>query len=217
MNQIRTFSKELVIGWIVTQVFKITYCLFGWIIRLYFNVECKVPREILELSKKRFLIVANHKSLIDPYLIFATLPIKILLLLSPVRFFTANIYLKYFWQQLLLIPFGCFRAYSDKKYKISGVKGGLELSDIGQSLFIFPQGKRVEDLRLIKPKIGIAYLIKHRDFTVIPVLIDCNKVLITKKTRIVWGKPFRINKTQKTKNLVELSQLIFDKVIQLSK
>lgn len=210
MSKIETPLKEKIIGWIVTLVFVTTYYLSIWIIKLYFKIDCKVPKEILNLPKKRYLIIANHNRLVDPYIIFSTLPVKILLLLSPVRFFTANLYLKHFWQRLLLTPFGCFRAYSDNRYKISGLKGGLKLSDIGQTLFIFPQGKRVEDLNKIKPKIGIAYLVKHRGFTMIPVFIDY------KKSKIIWGKPFSLNKTQKEKKLVELSQLIFNKVISLS-
>lgn len=150
-------KREILEVFIIRSVLLTTYVLASRIFRSYFNVESKLHNDVLDLKPNRYLIVANHQSAVDPYLILATLPFNSFKSLLPIRFFTANIYLKRWWQRAFLEAFGSFRAYFVEG-KLSGVKGGLYLSDRGQSLLIFPEGKRNRQNSKIELKIGVAYL-----------------------------------------------------------
>ena len=204
-------KREILEVFIIRSVLLSTYIIASRIFRLYFNVESKLHKEVLNLKPDRYLIVANHRSAVDPYLILATLPFNSFKSLLPIRFFTANIYLKRWWQRFFLMSFGSFRAYSVES-KVSGVKGGLYLSDMGQSLLIFPEGKRNRYNSKVEPKIGAAYLAQRRDFMILPVSID----YVNKKTKVTWGKPFRINDRLRTKDLNQLTRIIFNRVLKLS-
>ena len=204
-------KREILEVFIIKSVLLTTYILASRIFRLCFKVESKLHKEVLDLKPDRYLIVANHQKAFDPYVILATLPFNSFRSLLPIRFFTANIYLKRWWQRAFLMSFGCFRAYSVED-KVSGVKGGLYLSDKGQSLLIFPEGKRKRQNSKIELKIGAAYLAQRRDFTILPLSIT----YMERKTKVNWGKPFRIKDKKKAEDLSKLTKTIFNRVLNLS-
>jgi len=47
---------------------------------------------------------------------------------------------------------------------------------------------------------------------ILPVSID----YVNKKTKVTWGKPFRINDRLRTKDLNQLTRIIFNRVLKLS-
>lgn len=202
-------------GLLVKAVLFATYITISRFLRWYYCAEITVPKKLLSIEKSRFLIVANHKRAIDPYLILATLPFDVYRTFLPIRFFTANVFLRYWWQRCFLLPFGSFRAYSTEG-KVSGVKGALQLSDQGQSLFIFPEGKRVRNTKKVELKIGIAYLAQRRNFTIIPVHINYQKGSSKRKTLIRWGAPFKSSYDIQYEDLNVLTKKIFRKVQMLS-
>lgn len=202
---------------IIAIVLRATYIVAAIPIRFFFRINSTVPKELRSLSKdSRYIIVANHKSRIDPCLILATLSFKTIFALSPIRFFTANQYLQHWWQRCLLGSLGSFRAYSTEN-KISGTRGGLHFSDKGQSLLIFPQGKRVHGSLKGELKVGVAYMAKQRNFTILPVYISGIKEQPGRKTHIRWGKPFVLDSEALSKDLPELTNHIFEDVIALSR
>ena len=204
-------KREFLEVLVIKSVLLATYIFASRIFRVCFKVESKLNKEVLNLKPARYLIVANHRSAIDPYLILATLPFDSFKALLPIRFFTANIFLKRWWQRVFLMAFGSFRAYSVEG-KVSGVKGGLYLSDQGQSLLIFPEGKRNRHNSKVELKIGAAYLAQRRDFMILPVFIN----YFRGKTNVNWGRPFKIDGKMKTKDLNELTETIFDRVLLLA-
>lgn len=207
--------RAIVEGYIVTTVLTLTYISISRFLRWYYHADIKIPRELSNIKNDRYIIVANHHKAIDPYLILATLPFRIYRTLLPIRFFTANVFLKHWWQRCFLLAFGSFRAYSTEG-KISGVKGGLQLSDRGESLFIFPEGKRVRTNSKVELKIGVAYLAQRRDFIFLPVYVQYSKAPSRKKTQIAWGKPFKIDYEMKNEELNKLTEYIFKRVRLLS-
>lgn len=209
-------TKRLMVESLIIKIVLInTYIVISRLLRWYYNAEIKIPGELRNIDSGRFIIVANHHKAVDPYLILATLPFSTYRKLLPIRFFTANIFLKHWWQRCLMMPFGCFRAYSTDG-KLSGVKGALQLSDKGQSLFIFPEGKRVKASSKVEIKVGVGYLTQRRDFTIIPVFINYKRSAPRWKTKVHWGKPFKITQTMRSEDLNILSTKIFKKVQRLS-
>ena len=209
-------TKRLVVECLlVKRVLTVTYIAISRFLRWYYRTEITVSKKLLNIEKDRFIIVANHRKAIDPYLILITLPFDVFRTLLPIRFFTANVFLKYWWQRCFFLPFGCFRAYSTEG-KVSGVKGALQLSDQGQSLFIFPEGKRVRNTKKVELKVGVTYLAQRRNFTIIPVNISYNRSSSKKKTQIIWGAPFKYISNAQYENFNVITRKIFRKVQVLS-
>jgi|GEM_PF-4106384 len=209
-------TKRIIVEVVVIKaVLRAFYICSSSFLHSYYCTEVTIPKELHSLKKNRYVIVANHRRVIDPFLILTSLPAQTFHTILPIRFFTANVFLTHVWQRLLMAPFGCFRAYSTEG-KVSGVKGGLKLSDAGQSLFIFPEGKRVNHTNKIQPKIGVAYLVQRRDFIVIPVHIDYVKNSFLKKTYIHWGKPFKVKDDIRFHDLDKVTKHIFNKVQSLA-
>lgn len=179
-----------------------------------FNVQAEIPDELRNLPRGRYLIVANHPKRFDPWVIIYSLSIKTYHNLLPIRFFTANKYLDRWWLLPYLLIHGCFRAYKVEN-KISGVKGGLLFSDQGHSLFIFPEGKVNFNQEEVRPKIGIAYLAKSRNFTILPVQVKYQKNTNT-EIKVIWGKPFKTEVFANHDNLDDLAETIFNYVKKLN-
>lgn len=163
------------------------------------------------LPTNRCLIIANHRTRLDPYFILATLPEEVFYKLLPIRLFTANVYLRSWWQRIPLRLTGSFRAYSHPK-KISGLHGGLYFSDTGQTLMMFPQGKRVEKDTLSNLKIGPGYLAKHRNFTILPVHIAIKRQGI-KRVTVTWNKPFILPEQDRDLSIPEITRTIFKHIL----
>lgn len=208
-------NRLIVESLLVKGVLIATYITISRFLRWYYHTEITISKKLLNIEKDRFIIVANHKKAIDPYLILATLPFDVYLTFLPIRFFTANVFLKHWWQRCFLLPFGSFRAYSTEG-KLSGVKGALQLSDQGQSLFIFPEGKRVKHTKKAELKVGVAYLAQRRNFTIIPVNIDYKRSSSKRKTQIIWGAPFKHSFDIQYEDLNAITRKIFRKVQVLS-
>ena len=59
---------------------------------------------------------------------------------------------------------------------------------------------------------GAAYLAQRRDFVILPISIN----YFWGKTNVNWGRPFKIDDKMKTKDLNELTEMIFNRVLQLA-
>lgn len=189
-------------------VLVMTYVLLQVPLPWWFRIDTRFDlQNTFVLHTDRLLIVANHQRACDPYVLLATLPWNIFWKLLPIRFFTANVYLSHWWQKVFLKPFGCFYAQSVSG-KISGVKGGLLLSDEGNSLFIFPEGKRRRVGEARELKVGVGYLVKHREFVILPVEINYG----ADRTTVHWKKAFHVPRRKREDDLDSLTKQIFARV-----
>lgn len=208
-------QSEKLEAWCITNVLRTTHKIISKPLHYLYSIHATVPNELVNIKKGRYLIIANHRERIDAYLLLATLPYPVFEELLPIRMFTANVYLSHLWQRVLFRLTGCFRAYS-MEGKLSGLKGGLHLSDKGQSLLMFPQGRRMKQDTPKDVKIGPAYLALKRNFTILPVHITY-KGSGRKSTQIIWGKPCSISEFDNKDNMEELAVDIFKRVITLPK
>lgn len=207
-------KRQFMVNSIITGTLSMSHFMTAKFFIRQLNIQLEMPEEIRSLPKDRYLIVANHRKRIDPWVILFTLPYKTYRNLLSIRFFTANEYLDIWWLRPLLWINGCFRAYKIDN-KISGLKGSLFFSDQGHSLVIFPEGKMVFEQEYAKPKLGIAHLATSRNFTILPVHISYEKNL-KDGIKVIWGKPFKSKEFTEYNNLDELAETIFDRVRQLS-
>ena len=196
---------------VVTTVQKVTYGVVFWPFRLLWRLKATVDTSLLTLPRGRYLMVANHRAALDAHLMLSALPYETFIKLTPIRFFAANNYLRWWWQRLLLQATGCFLAYAADG-KLSGVKAGLKLASMGNSLFIFPEGKRQSSQEPVDLKPGVGRLVKAREFTVLPVYIEHGK-----GTTVVWGKPLRVPKNVRVRPADAVTEYVFEKVLELGR
>ena len=179
----------------------IIYLMVYWPFRIIFDFKTNVA-EVEQLSSGgRYLIAANHRTWLDVFLILSSLPLGVFLTLIPIKIFTANVYMRTWWQRLVLFAIGGFPA---------NFSHGLKFSDQGFSLFIFPEGKRVSPEQEGELKSGLGRLVKSRDFTVLPVFINYGngrKVGI-KWRRVIYPKRNLVNRSEKV-----ITSQIFNKVM----
>ena len=126
----------------LTQV--VTYGVFSIPFRLLFKIRRKGSCGFA----KPCIIASNHTARLDPFLVVFSLSIADFLRIIPIRFITADIYLRDPFSKLFLLPLGCVSTEGKVLHRASA------LLDQGHSLYIFPTGK----IKRKKPKVGVAYL-----------------------------------------------------------
>lgn len=203
---------------IITSVLKFNYFTSTIILKNFFKIESSIDDEVLKITDKRILIVCNHYTKFDPYIILSELPYSLYKQLLPIRFFTANMYFRPKVASFFLKIQGCFRAKSVPN-KTSGLKSGLNLSDQGHTLLMFPQGKRVKNSSEQEfVTIGPGYLTKYRNFTILPVYIEFGNKVPNEKRKVIarWGKPFKVKKEKLNDELHDISKQIMNEVFKLN-
>ncbi|MEX0616418.1 MAG: lysophospholipid acyltransferase family protein [Candidatus Woykebacteria bacterium] len=141
-------------------------------IRFFLRVKGKHNLKSFEaLSKKNgVLLISNHTSRTDPFVIFSSFPFSVFYKLVPIHFMTSSAYLNNWLQRLILTLLGCFpHKTSDPTY--SSVFRSVELISRGERVLIFPEGKRVKLLKSSEPKRGIGTIVLESSYSVLPIRI----------------------------------------------
>lgn len=88
------------------------------------------------------IVVSNHSSSLDPFVIISYLPKDARRKMLPMKFMTAN---EFYFTKLRPIMFamGCFPARARGSYAHYGIKESVRTLKNRYSLLIFPEGKRV--------------------------------------------------------------------------
>jgi len=145
------------------------------------------------------IVVSNHVSGWDPFLIFSAMPRK---------FFFNHLlwrlpaYYRHFYHPHKWILFKFLGVYPIKPVRITGnleksLERTIEVVKSGHNIIFFPEGKRVASHEQARPKRGIAHIIKETRAYVLPVYIDYYQgrkekkygVKITARARVFVGKP----------------------------
>ena len=165
-----------------------TYFIVGLPLRVAFGVRRNV--EFKFMTGKKYIIAANHPSRADPFLICYSLPLRTFLKLIPFRFITADEYMKIPAVGQVLLIYGCISTRDVKDVKV--LDRAIQLSNKGETIFIFPRGEIEKSSKVQKPKVGVVYLEREiKDCHVIPVHITIISKGIIKKTQINYKKAVR--------------------------
>lgn len=141
------------------------------------------PSDMFGTKQKARIVYANHQSRADPFLVCASLPFRTFLRLVPFRFFVFNPYFRGVGTKTFLTLFGGFRAKHHPQ-KPHGLDFARQLLHDGQTIVIFPQGKRTREPIA---KSGIAVLGRELEALFLPVYLDWRNRF---DCRIVLGSPF---------------------------
>lgn len=109
---------------------------------------------------QRYVLAANHQSLIDPFAIFSLLSWRHRFHLLPLKFMTIpKVYHRPYAKPFAYL-LGCFPAHiRDRNHHTYGVDGSIKLLRYGYNLCIFPEGTRTTREQS-NPKPGIVKILE---------------------------------------------------------
>ena len=92
---------------------------------------------------QRYVIAGNHQSMLDPFAIFALLPLRQRMRLLPLKFMTIpKIYHRWYAKPFCYL-LGCYPAHiRERNHHTYGVEGTIKLLRYGYNICIFPEGTR---------------------------------------------------------------------------
>ncbi|MFZ2187450.1 MAG: lysophospholipid acyltransferase family protein [Candidatus Moraniibacteriota bacterium] len=131
-----------------------TYIAFSRILRYFFRADRKVSRTISQL-RRGSLIISNHQSILDPFIILAHLPTRSFLKAVPIRFPVTHSYYKYL---RFLALFGAYDIGADKRERMLGLFYTRDLLKSGESVMIFPEGRICAAGEMLDFQNGIKFL-----------------------------------------------------------
>lgn len=136
-------------------------------------VRNKLNRNIVDLNLKKnganaiYILYANHQSKLDPLIICAALPLRIVKQLLPFRFFVQNAYFKG-PMKIFLNAMGGFPSHYDPN-RPYGLDKARSLMASKQTIVIFPPGIRTREHIA---KRGVSILATESNSYLIPINID---------------------------------------------
>ncbi|MBU2578317.1 MAG: lysophospholipid acyltransferase family protein [Patescibacteria group bacterium] len=189
----KKFSKYYNFG-IFSKIIYVLSCILFWLFTKLF-IKFKVQFLNIFPFKKPLILASNHVSFLDPFLICICFPFRSGI--HFIRFITADYYIKRF--SFIMKHWGCFPAFYGEGLDIS-LKIPQEIIKQGNSLLIFPRGKRIKHFYKNKGKIGTAILALTNNTPILPIKINDSypgslKKLFSRKRqiKIIVGKPFLLN------------------------
>ncbi len=181
----------------------------GYPLRFFLRIKVQ-NQETTKDIKGPLVIVANHSSWLDPFLIGLAMPWQSHLF--PIYYAMWYIY----YRIPLIFPFVfLLGAFPVKKKRPLGeiLKYPLDVLKNGGVVVIFPQGQRQQLGRRKKPRRGAAYLAISTNSQILPVYIKnaaginpFNFFFRRKKVAIKIGKPFALPATLDPENLESLNE-----------
>lgn len=153
----------------------------------------------------RYIIVANHQTYLDPWMVLSRIPMNIWNKIGMPRAFVANRFFGYPIVGSYLRSMGSFPAkpHPTDPY---GLDYAVHLLDRGQSIVIFPEA-HITLHRENAARRGVAELAKQPHVKLIPMHFEWARPRIRANLRIAIGKPFDGSKMT--------PQKILDKVYDL--
>ncbi|MDX1608001.1 MAG: lysophospholipid acyltransferase family protein [Candidatus Spechtbacterales bacterium] len=196
-----------------------TWPLWQIFFRIFLNYRVIYEDKSIKNLKrnKAVLIVSNHVTYLDPFLVGAVFPINSRV--YPIRWLTKAKVFSFPIAGLFVRLYGSLRVERGIGIENS-LKEAINILKKGGSVGIFPEGRLIKNRKLSKAKRGVAYLACKTDPLIIPVRIDgmeniTIKEIITRKraVTIYVGKSFRIPK--ECEKLEEMSASIMQRVHNL--
>ncbi|HVI69226.1 MAG TPA: lysophospholipid acyltransferase family protein [Magnetospirillaceae bacterium] len=111
--------------------------------------------------RKRYIIAANHQSMLDPFAIFALIPFRHRLPVLPIKFMTIpKVYHRWYVKPFAYL-LGCYPAHvRERNHHTYGIDGTIKLLGYGYNICIFPEGTRTLQ-KESDPKHGIVKVMEQ--------------------------------------------------------
>lgn len=155
---------------------KVGWLLFGTIYKVFFHIEIR-GKENLSLVTKPVILAANHTSELDVTAVELIFPLfskffPIYFVSAPKEAFKSFGWRNYIYGGIFFNLLGGYPINSGyKNYGIS-LHTHIKLLKEGQTVFIFPEGKRTRDGNLNPARGGLGYMVAATDCLVVPIAIN---------------------------------------------
>ena len=157
----------------------------------FYNLEV-VDSGVKFDKNAKYLIISNHQTQSDPFIITPFLPIFVRFKLLPYRYLITDNYLKKRHLRYFLYLCGCFSTSKEKNNDVKPLKLAQEYINKNQTVFIFPEGRLNPSGKIDKSipiGVGAIYLERENsDLYLLPVKIEYFE---GRKIKITYKKPFR--------------------------
>lgn len=154
---------------------KIGFIVFYFLHKIFVSIEVK-GRENLTGLQKPIIIAPNHTSELDvtasPLILgFFSRFYPIYYITDPKEKFKSFGWRNYIYGGIFFNVLGGYPLHSGFKDYETSLETFIDLLEKGQTVFIFPEGKRSVDGNIGKARGGLGYLIHETGATVVPVAI----------------------------------------------
>jgi 1-acyl-sn-glycerol-3-phosphate acyltransferase len=163
------------------------------------------------------LLVANHRSYLDPPLVALAVKKRPVFFMAKSELFEMPIL------STLIKHWGNAFPVRRGKPDIKALKTALEILKGGELVCIFPEGQRAPAGKFLRPKWGTGMVALKAKVPIVPCLIEGSEKLIGKerlfsglpKVTIRFGKPFRIDLEDKKENYKKAADILMEKIKEL--
>lgn len=180
-------------------IWLITYSVLNLILRLFFSVRIAVHQSLLSSPPKGALLISNHKSMIDPWIIPVMMPFRLFNNFSPIRFSGAtrfNSPMRNFLYAIGVIPLIYFLYNVIKIPETGSTDEKLvpfrEALLRGETVMFFPEGSIMPDGSIGEFKRGSASLAHATNAPIIPISIRYKRGTFRTHCFISYGPPLSI-------------------------
>jgi 1-acyl-sn-glycerol-3-phosphate acyltransferase len=164
------------------------------------------------------LLVANHRSYLDPPLVAYAVKKRPVFFMAKSELFSTPVL------STLIKHWGNAFPVKRGKADLTALKTAIELLKKGELVCIFPEGRRAPAGRFVRPRWGAGMVALKAKVPIVPCLIEGSEALIGKeklvsgipKVKITFGKPFRLNLEDKKENYQKAADLLMEKIKELT-
>lgn len=137
------------------QIFQLIILVLAKIVLQPFS-RAEIPPNLRSFaSRKPCIFVANHRRAFDPFVVCSGLPLKVILRTLPIGFITHNAFYDSPLRPLLWLM-GCYPAKNPKgESRLAGIDASIDFVRRGYSIFIFPEGTRMQHKTRGQAKWGV--------------------------------------------------------------
>ncbi len=165
----------------------------------------------------KVLLVANHRSYLDPPLVAYAVKKRPVFFMAKSELFTMPLI------STLIKHWGNAFPVKRGKADLVALKTALEILDKGEIVCIFPEGQRASAGKFVRPKWGAGMVALKAKAPVVPCLIEGSEALIGKerlfsgipKVTIKFGKPFFLDLEDRKENYQKAADIMMEKIKEL--
>ncbi len=165
----------------------------------------------------KVLLVANHRSYLDPPLVAYAVKVRPVFFMAKSELFETPLL------STLIKHWGNAFPVKRGRADLTALKTALEVLNKEELVCIFPEGQRAPSGRFLRAKWGAGLVALKAGAPIVPCLIEGSEKLIGKekliggfpKVLIRFGKPFTINLEDRKENYQKAADLIMEKIREL--
>lgn len=134
--------KKIVNGIRNTLIFSVQFSSYFVLyipLRIFFRAHRSLPDDFSRLTRGS-LVIANHQSMVDPFIVMGNLPFFTFVRLLPVRFPTDHEYMASPVLGQALRFFGCYDVGATPRMRMCTLLKTCDLLRSGETVFLFPEG-----------------------------------------------------------------------------